>query len=250
MATPKIVHDNRLDDATPTSSGDAAGYSVLNLRDWRPFTYWKPSALPGTVTVDCGAPKAVDNWLIWGHTLHTNGNTIELHGSTDNFGVSDVTVDSATPTDDTPFLRLVASVSYRYWRLKVLNGTAPTIAIAALGAALSFPYQMDQGFDPTARTVVAQDNRSASGYPLGRVTYFEKYEQTLAWSMLAWSWIRGTFLPAWTSHLRDRPFVFAWDTDTYPADLKLVAIKDMLKTPTNNGPYSDMQFDVVGLSTV
>src|SRR5512139_4004284 len=183
MATdyPKILHDNRLDDGTPAASSTAAGnYNVLNLRDFRPYTWWKPTALPATVTVDCGSAKSVDYWAIYGHNLFTAGCTIELHGSTDNFAASDVTVDSYTPTSDDAFARQVASVSYRYWRLRITGAaTMPSLALAALGQVLDIPAYLASGFDPIGRVLKGQYNRAELGHPLGRTVKFEEWSESL-----------------------------------------------------------------------
>jgi len=90
-AKPKFLHDNRLDDGTPVASSTAAGnFNVLNLRDWRPFTWWKPTALPATVDEDSGVARAADYALIYGHDLHDAQVAVEIRGSTDNFAASDV----------------------------------------------------------------------------------------------------------------------------------------------------------------
>ena len=117
---PKILHENRLDDATPVASTTATGFNVLNLRDFRPYTKWQPTALPATITVNCGVSKSADYWAIYGHDLYTQGATIYLRGSTDNFAASDVLLDTYTPIDNTPFARLPSSASYRYWRIKII----------------------------------------------------------------------------------------------------------------------------------
>lgn len=102
---PKIMHDNRLDDATPVASLTDADpqFDVLNLRDWRPYTFWKPASLPATVTVDSGVLRAADYALIYGHDLHTAQAAVQLRGSTDNFAASDVPLRSSNllraPTD-------------------------------------------------------------------------------------------------------------------------------------------------------
>ena len=90
-AKPKFLHDNRLNDGTPVASTTAVGnYNVLNLLDFRPFTWWKPTALPATVTIDSGVPRAADYALIYGHDLHDAQVAVEVRGSTDNFAASDV----------------------------------------------------------------------------------------------------------------------------------------------------------------
>src|SRR3990172_3347449 len=163
---PAILHDNNLDDDTPGASPTASGFSVLNLRDWRPYTWWKPTVIPATVTVDCGSAQAADYALLWGHDLFTAGCTVEVRGSTDNFAASNVLVATSTPTSDDPLLIQFTSVSYRYWRLTFTTGTAPSIAIAAIGAKLMVPGWFEDGFDPRGRTAKGQFNRSVDGHPL------------------------------------------------------------------------------------
>jgi len=90
-AKPKFLYDNRLNDGTPVASTTATGnYNVLNLLDFRPFTWWKPTSLPATVDVDSGVARAADYALIYGHDLHDAQVAVEVRGSTDNFAASDV----------------------------------------------------------------------------------------------------------------------------------------------------------------
>lgn len=250
MATdyPKILHENRLDDATPVASTTATDYNVLNLRDFRPYTWWKPTALPATVTVDCGSAKAVDYWAVYGHNLFTAGCTIELHGSTDNFSASDVTVDTFTPADNLAFARYVASVSYRYWRLRITGAAImPSLAIAALGVLLDVPSYLMEGFDPTGRKVIGVSNRSMDGHPLGRTVKYEQWEESLRFQLLSWSWLRDSFVAAWDAHLRDDPFLFVWDPSGHADEIYLVMVKDNFETPHRAGSLCDLTLDVVAV---
>ncbi len=247
---PKILHENRLDDATPVASSTAAGnFSVLNLRDFRPYTWWKPATLPATVTVDCGSAKAVDYWALYGHGLFTGACTIELRASTDNFSGSNVLVDSLTPASNDPFARYVNSVSYRYWRLTITGSAPPALAIAALGQLLDIPAYLATGFDPIGRTIKGQYNRSELGHPLGRSVKFEEWNESLKFELLSWSWVRNTWLPAWRAHVRDDPFLFAWNPTGNPGEVYLVAVKDQFKTPHKTGSLCDLSFDVLGVVT-
>lgn len=249
MATdyPKCLYENRLDDATPVASTTATGYSVLNLRDWRAYTWWKPTALPATVTVDCGSAKASDYWAIYGHDLFTQGATIELRGSTDNFVASNVLVDSVTPTSDAPFVRHISSVSYRYWRVRITGTTMPSIAIAAMGVALDIPMYLSAGFDPKGRMPQGASNRSQKGHALGRTVEYEEWEETLSFRSLTWSWLRSAWEPAWEAHLRDDPFIWQWDQSGHPAEIYLATIPDGFKTPHNPGGYCDLSFKVTSV---
>lgn len=250
MATdyPKILHENRLDDATPVASTTATGYSVLNLRDFRPYTWWKPTALPATVTVDCATAKAADYWAVYGHDLFTQGCTIELRGSTDNFAASNVLVDTFTPTNNKAFARYFVSVSYRYWRLRITGGaTMPALAIAAIGVLLDMPSYMMEGFDPIGRMVIGVSNRSMDGHPLGRTVKYEQWQETLKFQLLSWSFLRDSFEAAWVAHLRDDPFLFVWDPTGHAAEIYLVMAKDKFTSPHRTGALCDLSMEVIGV---
>ena len=249
MATafPKLLYDNRLDDATPVASSTASGYAVANLRDWRPYTWWKPTSLPATITIDCGSSKAADYFAVYGHDLFSRGCTVECRRSTDNFGANDVLVSSNTPINNKPFVTEFSSVSSRYWRLRLTGAAAPVMAIATIGAALVMPRRLSLGFDPTMRRVQGQTNRSEDGHPLGRVIHFEQWDQELSFGQITWSWIRSTWVPAWQQHLRSKPFVFAWDLMDNPSEVYLVQAGDGYDTPTVLGPYTDLRLRVTGV---
>jgi len=243
MAKPKFLYDNRFDDAAPVASSTAAGeYSVLNLRDFRPYTWWKPAAAPATVTVDSGAPRARDYFLVYGEA-----GTYEARGSTDNFGASDVLL--ATLVLPAPGLGLASfpSLSHRYTRLRIGAGT-PAVAIAAIGAALEAPVYLEGEFDPTRRRAVGQTNRNENGQPLGRIVYFEEWSHEIRLQNVSWSWARDTFLPAWRAYLRGSPFGFVWDSDLYPGDVRLVQAGEQLRTPHRAGALCDVAIDVEGVA--
>ena len=250
MATafPKIYYDNRLKDATPAASTTAAGYSVLNIYDWRPYTWWKPTALPATITVNCGSSKAADFFAVYGHTLGTSGCTIECRRSTDNFSANDVLVATKTPTTDDPFVMEFASVSSQYWRLRITGGaTMPSLAIGVIGAAFTFPRKLNAGLDPIGRQIVGISNVSEKGRPLGKVIDYEAWTKTLSWSGIDWTWLRSTWLPAWKAHLRANPYIFAWDITDHADEIFLVQSGDAWAAPHVGGQYTDFAFDVSGV---
>lgn len=247
MATglPLILYENRFNDATPVASSTAAGnFNVLNLRDWRAYTWWKPAAMPATVTVDCGSAKAADYAVAYGHDLGTKGATIEIRASTDNFSTSDVLIATKTPTDDKPFLLQWTSASYRYWRIKVTGAAAPSLAIVAVGAALQLPEYLPFGFDPLGRKPKGQANKSEQGHPLGKVIEFEEWSEVVSLRNLPFAWPRDNWQPAWEAHLRASPFVFAWDPSDHPGELYLVTTDGEFSTP--HDIYSSLKFKLIG----
>jgi len=120
MTAPMIVWDNRLADATPVASSTASG-AAINLADFRPYTSWKPTTVPATITVDCVTAHSADSLGLFNHDLFSGRYSVEVRGSTDNFVTSDVLAATYTPTSNSPFITTFTSASYRYWRIGVVN---------------------------------------------------------------------------------------------------------------------------------
>lgn len=148
-----------------------------------------------------------------------------------------------------PVLKTFTKTRKRYWRARITGSAAPSLAILAVGSALEVPTWLPQGFDPLTRKVVGQTNRNANGHGLGKVIDFEEWSQQLRFERVAWSWLRETWLPAWRAHLRSAPFALAWDTDTDPANVKLLTADDEFSTPHYAGSTADLTLGVTGVAT-
>lgn len=245
---PTFYYENRFKDTPPVASSTAAGdYNVLNLNDFAPFTWWKPAAMPATVTENCGAPKSADYCLVYGHDLFTQGATFELRGSTDNFAASDVLVATATPTNNKAFALQFATATYQYWRYRFTGATAPSIAIAAAGLKLQLPRRPREGFDPIGREPKGQNNRSVGGHPLSSMIDYEEWAEKLSIRNIDSAWLRTTFEPAWKAHLRGNPFVFAWDPVDHSDELYLVTRKGGFKAPHQTGAFARLDLDLQGV---
>lgn len=239
----KIFYDNRFMDAIPVASSTAAGadYNVLNVREWKPFTVWKPAALPATITVDCGVAKIANYGAIFSHNLGSLGCTAEFHYSTDNFAANDVIAASVTPPDDDDFFSAWADQNKRYWRLRITGPAAPTLAIAAIGSALVLTRRPQRGFGPVNRAVVGQFNVTEGGHPIENVKAYTEWRQTVSLRNVDQAWVRSTLLPAWDAHLENKPFGFAWDPTDHPSELYLVKSEGTLPSPHGQGQYCDVQ---------
>lgn len=245
---PKIFADNALDNGTPTASTTASGYSALNLKDWRPYTWWKPNSLPATITVDCTNARACDYaFIAGGHNLFSNACTVEVRGSTDGFAGSDVLLASYTPTSDADAVVMIfASATYRHWRLRITGSAAPSLAVLSIGAAVTMPGYLGEGFDPTGRRLYGDTNKNSRGQVLGKVVDFEEWSQSIEFVSVPWAWIRSDWLPIWPT-LRSRPFAFAWDADNYPGETRLVTIPNgRFETPHNAEALCELSFDLEG----
>lgn len=230
---PLILHESRFDDATPVASSTAAGdYHVLNVRDWRNFTWWKPSAVPANVTVDCGGDEAADYLLVYGEA-----GTYEARSSTDNFSANDTLRGTVTLTQAGLGLAVFTSAAARYWRLNIPSGAAPAVAIAAIGRKLEFPRRLRQPFDALAHAARGEVRDSEEGNPLGAVDAYDEWSQTIELHSIDRSWVTGTWRPAWLAHLKNEPSVFAWDPDDHATELYHVKPIREYAAPSRHGNF-------------
>lgn len=238
---PIILYDNRFADATPVASSTAVGdYHVLNLRDWRNFTWWKPNAAPSTVTVDCGSAKNADYGFVY-----AEAGTYEIRRSTDNFGASNELAGTIVLAKTGLGLVTFASVARRYYRLTVPAGT-PAVAIAAIGSKLEFPRRLLQPFDPLAHTARGQANESETGNPLGAVDAYDEWQQDIELRHIDAAWVRDSFRPAWLAHLKNQPFVFAWDPVDHISELYYCHPVRAYRAPSGPGQFVDFGLNLRG----
>lgn len=242
MEKPYILYDNRLDDGTPTATTTASGYSVMNLNDWRSYTYWKPSSTATQyITIDCGSAKSADSLAIFNHDLNTRGASISVECSSDNFA-TDVTVALASfaPSNDRPIFKTFTSISKRYWRLKITGLTAACyIAILDIGVRITFERYLLEGFDPADETVKGESTDNITGSLLGSVLAYREKGVSFKLRLLTDSWFNNTFYPAWSNHLSLlKPFFWEWNYTNYPEQLFLVAVKPGAKL---SAPYEGLK---------
>lgn len=248
---PLVLYDNRFADGALSDFGATApgDYALANLVDWRPYTWWRPSGLPARIVVDCGVARPADFVAVYGHTLGSSGNTLYQQGADDAaFSTNLITPAYITPTDDRPFVLTFPAASRRYWSILISGGTPSPLAIVAAGQRLTLPRRLRAGFDPIGRTPQGKFNRSMKGHPLGSVTDYEEWAEQLRVRNVQWDWLRNTWQPAWDAHLKNRPWLFAWDPTDHPSELYLVDSSRGYQAPIGNGPFADLELQVRGVA--
>ncbi|MDH3595254.1 MAG: hypothetical protein OEU09_13820 [Rhodospirillales bacterium] len=196
------------------------------------------------ITLQAGL--SADYCLFWGHDFATQGVTATVRGSDDDFATSTILA-TLTPTSNRPFAAFFTAGSYRHFGMNIVGAVAPTIAIAAIGELLEAPQGLGSGFDPLTRRPMGKLSTSVGGHPLGRAIDYEEWRQTLTFPFVGWDWLRDTWQPAWTAHLRDDPFVLAWDRVGKPEELHLVAAAGGFETPHRKA-VADLSLEVLGVA--
>jgi hypothetical protein len=178
----RLIYGHLTDKVTVTASSEATGFPAENAVDLSRSTQWKGTAEATiTLTVDLGAATAATGLGVANHnlgTLATDGYTIELKGSTDDFAISDVLVKTLAPADDDDYFATFGSVSYRYWRIKAAKGGGTLTGEVGefyLGTAVTLAGNPDTGGgftdEPMAQTLMSQSlSGVATVKKTGRIT--------------------------------------------------------------------------------
>ena len=241
-----VFFDTVFDDSGSTLA-EPPEANPANVTDCRPYTYWTPPALPATLTSNSASTRAADYALILYHNLFSCGCTVEVWGSDDAFATAGTLLGSNTPTNDRDAaLILFTSASYKSWRLNITGTATPTIAIAMIGARLELPRNVQEGFDPIGRAAMGPD-ADKEGTPVGRLTLYEKWEESVTLSLISPTWIRESFVPAWDLHLQHTPFAFAWNPEDYPEETLLVSSSDGQFAAPHSGLWSNLTFKITGV---
>ena len=227
MGTPIILADNRLLDGTPTATGTAPGYDVLNVRDLRQFTYWKDSSAGSAraILVDCGQPKTADTVAMIGHNFGTGQSAFDVEVSSNGTNWSQVLA-PVSPSNDKAILKTFPKQTARFWLFGYSSPSIPAqISILMLGERITFPYPPQTPFAPESVKVEAEATRSKTGQLLGAVVRYKPFSISPRWTNLPRAWVETTyqaFIENYASELK--PFFWAWDLENYPADVRFVTI--------------------------
>ena len=165
---PMVLFDNMFTTGTVSASTAVSGYPGSNVGTETTYDYWQPTVIPSNVSTDMGVATSADSCAIIAHTLGSSGATAVLQHSPDNSTWT--TVQSVTPTDDSPILILFTSISKRYWRVRISAATTtPVIGNIVLGQKFVFPGGVMPPYTPIwqAQTVDLLVAKSLGGQFLG-----------------------------------------------------------------------------------
>lgn len=175
-----------------------------------------------------------------GHTCGTDGTTVSVSSSTDNFSTSTTRI-SFVPTTlagtdgdtlDRDVMRFFTAANAPYWRVTFTGGQyspPPQVQILALGLSRAMPRSVVIGFDPNDTTATSETSRTAKGAPLGRLR-----RQAMRRMRLAQTYLTEDEL----SDMRDirqhavmdlQPFFMAWDPGDHREDAAFVWAPDNVR---------------------
>lgn len=173
---------------------------------------WKPTAVPATWEYNHGSAQTVDYAALAGHTL--TGCTIRFEYWSGAAWVA-LTPDTAI-TDNGPLLALFPPVSAAQWRLYIVSGPVPEIAVIKFGRALQMEVPFYGGHTPIdlGRKTILKSTFSESGEYLGRSRLRVMLGTSFAWQHLTAAWVRANW-PTLQKAVETEPFWIAWRPSQY-----------------------------------
>jgi hypothetical protein len=238
----RIGHQSYTRTGTVTASSEAVDFPADAPLNELTYEFWRPTALPATWTLDAGSSVAVNYFGIAAHTLGTSGNTVTIQSSPDN--TTWTTIDSITPTDNSPIMFLFASVTAEYYRIEITGGAIPSVGVVYIGTVLEMLRPCYAGLTPISlsRDTVIRPNRSEGGQWLGRSVIRSGSSMSVNYSNLDNAWVRSTFRD-FINDAVTYPFFFAWRPDNYSEDVGYVWVSEDIK-PSNSGTRDLMNVSI------
>jgi len=237
MASPYILYINNFNLGTPTATNTEAGYSVLNIKDLRSYTYWKATG-SGTLylTINCSSATAADTLGIFSHNLGTASAAVSVESSSDGAAWTE-RLAAFNPADDYAILKTFSSVSAQYWRVKIVTAAVvPYLAICILGARITFPNKPHAPLDKYSIGMEVVNAKSKTGNILGNVVKYNPLSLSFMFppSESNYTWWSTTFKTFWNNHgSLLKPFFFCLDYDTFPGDVFWVTLSTNQKYRLN-----------------
>jgi len=254
-------YNNLFDTAsviTPNNT-PATGFEIQNAYDWRLVTWWQSSVAASymTVTLDMGSAVSADYVAMAGHnvfsTLGANAK-ISVHGSTDNFSASDVTVATFDVDTDGPILGTFNSASYRYWRITIYETGLAThqslVGHLCLGARYSAPAELRAGLKLPYEAIKddIRNNVAQKGNHIGRSVISQGVGSRLEVDLLDMTEVRGN-IRTFLAHAVKKPFFFVMDEVNYPNDVVWMWTEGQIDTPGGGSQYQKIGFNYNGVIT-
>lgn len=246
---PMVLYSNLYASGTVTASTETTDAVATNVATETTYDYWKPSALPAWIKVDCGSAQTVNSFAIVAHNLGSSGATVDIQWSTNNVAWS--TVMTVVPTDDTPILCLFTGLSKRYWRAYITGATVPYAGIVSAGQRLVLPGGVMPPYTPIwqAQTVELLTAKSLGGQFLGNRVLRQGAETSISLVSFSKSFAEVDLQPFKSWYNGGHAFIWASSPSSFTNDVGYVWRKqgsEMRPTFTETGNWVKVSMEVEG----
>lgn len=223
MGRPIFAWKRGITSGTITASSTESGFSVNDIKDFKPYSVWKAGSLtsPQTLDMDRGAPgEAADYVAFVNHNLHNLGTTVEIRA--DTFTPPTTVRATITPSNGSVTYQAFTNPgALRYWRVAIIDSappfaSAPYIGELWLGLKTELPEFLAPDFDPFFDDVEVSGERSDGGNYLAAILRGHSHRGTIQFG--AAGAVRASFTsdlsPFIDQHAnRGYPWIFIVDPD-------------------------------------
>jgi len=211
----RIAHANNwITGGTITASSTATDFFADGPDNSLTYEKWQPSSVTATWENNFGSSQDYDYCLIAAHNMGTQGNSLQVQ-TYDSASWTDL-IPTTAITDDMPILCIFTEQTDTRARIRITNGSAPTIGVIKFGKALQMQQPLYGGHSPLdmARQTIVRSNYSETGEFLGKSKQRTYCETEFAWSHLTASWVRTNWRP-FQKAVETEPFGIAWRPDDF-----------------------------------
>lgn len=211
----RIAHSsNWISGGTITASSTATDYFADGPDNSLTYEKWQPSSVTATWENNFGSSQDYDYCVIAAHDMGTQGNTLEVQ--TYASGSYTDLITATAITDDMPIFVIFSEQTDTRARIRITNGSAPTIGFIKFGKAFQMERPLYGGHAPLdlARQTELRSNYSETGEFLGRTKQRTYGSTSFAWSNLTAAWIRSNW-KRFQKAIETEPFVIAWRPETF-----------------------------------
>jgi hypothetical protein len=227
---------------TITASSEATGYEKERGLDWRPSTWWKPTATGDSwLRVTLPRNQFVNYFAVAAHNLTESGSRIKLQYSLTG-GSSWVDVTDVVPgfNDQTIFIVLDDTYAAAEWRVLVSNPTTiSSIGMIAAGQLLDLTKGQKTGFAPSAYARSAEYNTTESdtGLFLGRSVKRTGRTGQITLDLLDPAWVRSKWM-LFVDHAEIKPFFVSWRHEHYANEAVYAWTSGAIDSPSYDTPLT------------
>lgn len=235
--TPRIAHQSQIPTATLTASPATteADGPTANLKDWLPWTFWRPTGTgPFVLTAVFTASASITTAALAGHDA-SGSVTVETWN-----GSAWVAWLSATAAGDGRVLYLTGEARTTD-RVRVTVNTLTHLAVLFVGADLILPTGVAPGWtDPDlAQRATLRTERSRGGVWLGAAVDLWQAKLDLSIKNVDQYWVRDTWRP-FLRQCSTQPFLLSWFEAEWPTSGCLCTEADFGSTAFSARGFCDV----------
>lgn len=201
--------------ATLTPSTEADGFLASNVKRTTTDAWWKPTALPATLTLTLPETRRADYLGIASHDL--GGFTVKYEY---NDGSSWVEIEEFLQNDNSTIMLLHDTILSNQYRITISGGSGlPRVGVVYIGEALAMQQPIYGGVTPPIiPEVETRPNQSDTGQFLGVSVIRRTQPFSATWQHLTASWYRQNLVPFLQS-FESSPCFVSWRPAKFPDEV-------------------------------